>query len=83
MNLIEDLSSTRTIDELKTLLESIIIALSNLKEEDIINKLLFTRVKGEIENILVEREVNILLNSLSVQSLTERVDAARGIMYAA
>ena len=70
-------SSTRT-QELKSLLTRIDDAISKLKEEDRLNYLLFTRVKSEIEKIILEREVNILLNSLTVETLSNRVEDVRG-----
>jgi hypothetical protein len=76
-NLFKELSSTRT-QELKGLLNSIQDALSKLKEEDHLNYLLFTRVSGQIEEIILKREVDILLSSLTVQTLSERVDSVRG-----
>lgn len=74
----KELLSTRT-QELKDLLNGIEDALSKLMEENHLNYLLFTRVKEEIEKILVEREVNILLNSLTLYTFSERVNVVRGM----
>ena len=82
MDLFNELSSTRT-QELKEMLDSITKAIEQVEGKDDLNYLLFTRVAGKIEEIILEREVNILLNSLTVETLMDRVAIVRGINYAA
>lgn len=82
MDLFNNLSSTRT-QELKEMLDSITKAIEQVEGRDDLNYLLFTRVAGKIEEIILEREVNILLNSLTVETLMDRVAIVRGVNYAA
>lgn len=73
MDLFKELHSTRT-QELTDLLTSINDAVSKLEEEDHTNYLLLSRVSGKIEEILINREVESLLSSLTLFTFCKRVD---------